>query len=188
MTSEKAKLPSGGLPYEGIRDRNIALTIKKNQGVTLHRDIAISPKTRIKHLIKNDTLCSIGELALTLGITVRRIRQLQALEIVPKAIARGKYNLIECSKSYTAYQRQRIRQLQATGKKQRKFKKLAPAEMKSWMDTVNAQLQEFAQLVARTRKRNINLQDIKLNFSESNDIPGLNNIKLDLSQFEKKKR
>jgi len=59
--------------------------------------------------------------------------------------------------------------------------------MKSWMDTVNAQLQEFGERLMNLRKRNINLQNIKLDFSERNDTSDLDNIKLDLSEFEKKK-
>ena len=139
-------------------------------------------------MIKNDTLCSINEIALTLGITVRRLRQLMALGIVPKAITRGRYSLIECCRAYTNHQRKQVRTLRATGKKrQRKIKPLTQPEMKSWMDTVNAQLQEFGERLMNLRKRNINLQNIKLDFSERNDTSDLDNIKLDLSEFEKKK-
>jgi DNA-binding transcriptional MerR regulator len=129
---------------------------------------------RNKSLIKADTLCSINEVALTLNLTVRRIRQLQALGILPRSVTRGKYNLVEVTRAYTAYQRQRIRQLQATGKRQRQFKKLSPAELETWRNRVNAQLQEFSERLMNLRKRN--------------DISDLDNIKLDLSEFEKKKR
>ena len=55
--------------------------------------------------------------------------------------------------------------MRARGKKQRKFKKLAPAEMEAWRNRVDSELREFAQLVARTRKQN-DISNFELDLSE----------------------
>jgi DNA-binding transcriptional MerR regulator len=121
---------------------------------------------RDRNLIEANTLCSVGEVALTLNLTIRRIRQLQALGILPKSVSRGKYSLIACSNAYTAYQRKELRSLRARGKKQRKNKKLSPTELEAWRNRVDSELKQFSERLMQLRKQNDTSLDIELDMSE----------------------
>ena len=110
-------------------------------------------------------ICSIREIALTLDLTTRRVRQLIVQGILPAPAKKGKYDFTACCNAYTAYQRKELRSLRARGKKQRKFKKLSPSELETWRNTVNAQLQEFGERLMNLRKRN-DISNFELDLSE----------------------
>jgi hypothetical protein len=128
---------------------------------------------RRKALINVTGICSIREIALTLDLTTRRIRQLVSHGILPEAVSRGKYDFTACCNAYTAYQRKRNRQLRATGKRrQRKSKKLSPTELEAWRNRVDSELKQFSERLMQLRKQNDTSLDIEL----------------DMSEFQKKKR
>jgi DNA-binding transcriptional MerR regulator len=108
---------------------------------------------RNKNLIKADTLCSIGEVALTLNMTIRRIRQLQALGVLPRSATRGKYNLVECCRAYTTRQRRRINSLQATRGRRRKATVKIPTY--SLQQAIQQSLQEFLEAARAMKKREV---------------------------------
>lgn len=103
-------------------------------------------------MIKADTLCSINEVALTLNLTVRRIRQLQTLGILPRAITRGKYNLIEMTRAYTGYQRKQVRTLRAKGKR-KVMQPTRKIKTSLLQEAINQSLREIAEAARALKKR-----------------------------------